>query len=62
MDLLNEIIGIERIELVAKYVCCNESSSVDRQLALAWISEMAEEIRLRICAKEAIYEQNSDKA
>lgn len=46
MDLLEESIEIERIELIAKFVCGDESNARERQVALIWIAEIAEQIRI----------------
>ncbi|WP_235608082.1 hypothetical protein [Cronobacter sakazakii] len=45
MDLLEQSETLERIELIAKYVCVNESSARERQIALLWINEMVEAMR-----------------
>ncbi|ELY2525613.1 hypothetical protein DN588_06520 [Enterobacter cloacae] len=45
MDLLEQSETLERIELIAKYVCVSESSARERQIALLWINEMVEAIR-----------------
>lgn len=51
MDLLDESIEIERIELIAKFVCGDESNSRERQVALIWIAELAEDMRVSMLAK-----------
>lgn len=51
MDLLDESIEIERIELIAKFVCGDESNSRERQVALIWIAELAEDMRVGMLAK-----------
>lgn len=51
MDLLDQSAVLERIELLAKFACVDDSSSRDRQVALIWIGEMAEEIRLGVVSK-----------
>lgn len=45
MDLLEHSAALERIELLAKFACFDESSSRERQVALVWIGEIAEEVR-----------------
>ncbi|WP_409311524.1 hypothetical protein [Pectobacterium sp. B1J-3] len=45
MDLLEESKVLERIELLAKFVCVDESSTEELQVALIWIGEMVEQIR-----------------
>lgn len=45
MDLLDEAKALERIELLAKFVCVEESSAAQRQTALIWIGELAEQVR-----------------
>ncbi|MBW3475206.1 hypothetical protein EYZ02_05000 [Hafnia alvei] len=51
VDLLDESIEIERIELIAKFVCGDESNSRERQVALIWIAELAEDMRVSMLAK-----------
>ncbi|ELY7487679.1 hypothetical protein SOJ85_000313 [Cronobacter turicensis] len=45
MDLLGQSETLERIELIAKYVCVEESSARERQIALLWINELVETMR-----------------
>lgn len=45
MDLLEQSAVLERIELLAKFACVDDSSFRDRQVALVWIGEMAEDMR-----------------
>jgi hypothetical protein len=45
MGLLEQSTTLERIELLAKFACVDNSSSRDRQVALIWIGEMVEGVR-----------------
>ncbi|EJY8354939.1 hypothetical protein OHJ45_004249, partial [Cronobacter sakazakii] len=52
MDLLEQSETLERIELIAKYVCVSESSARERQIALLWINEMVGAMRHHNVAHE----------
>ncbi|EOC1280141.1 hypothetical protein ACI1BE_003607 [Cronobacter turicensis] len=45
MDSLGQFENLERIELIAKYFCVEESSARERQIALLWINELVETMR-----------------
>lgn len=51
MDLLEEAKMLERIELLAKFVCVEQSSTQERQTALIWIGELAEQVRVSVAEK-----------
>ncbi|EPQ1332402.1 hypothetical protein M8578_001444 [Serratia marcescens] len=42
---LEEVVILERIELIARLGGCYESKPKDKDMALTWISELAEGIR-----------------
>ncbi|ELY3987606.1 hypothetical protein ACM92K_000727 [Cronobacter turicensis] len=52
MDLLGQSETLERIELIAKYVCVEESSARERQIALLWINELVETMRHDMATKK----------
>lgn len=52
MDLLEQSETLERIELIAKYVCVSESSARERQIALLWINEMVGAMRHNVAHKK----------
>ncbi|ELY3803205.1 hypothetical protein SMX72_001751 [Cronobacter sakazakii] len=52
MDLLEQSETLERIELIAKYVCVSESSARERQIALLWINEMVGAMRHNVAPKK----------
>ncbi|EOL8988230.1 hypothetical protein ACM92P_002766 [Cronobacter dublinensis] len=52
MDLLGQPEALERIGLIAKYVCVEESSARERQIALLWINELVETMRHDVATKK----------
>ncbi|WIF07053.1 hypothetical protein QEP77_00980 [Serratia sp. B1] len=42
---MDEVVVLERIELIARLGVCYESQAKDKDIALIWISELAGEIR-----------------
>lgn len=48
LDFFDETRKLERIELLAKYVCVDNSSADERQSALIWIAEMIRDIRVSV--------------
>lgn len=52
MDLLGQSEALERIGLIAKYVCVEESSARERQIALLWINELVETMRHDVATKK----------
>ncbi|ATI63804.1 hypothetical protein NMD70_15590 [Edwardsiella tarda] len=44
MELV-EATTLERIELIAKFVCFGRSSDREKQVALLWIAELVEDVR-----------------
>jgi len=57
MDLLEQSAAMERIELLAKLACFEDSSSREKLVALVWISEIAEEGK-----RGVIFEMNKPPA
>lgn len=53
MDLLEVSAGLERIELLAKISNIDEASSKEKRVALQWIGEITEDLRILI-RKEAL--------
>lgn len=45
MDDLDVVTVLERIELLTRFVCVDESSEKDRQIALIWIGELSEQVK-----------------
>ncbi|GKW28008.1 hypothetical protein PEC331060_11860 [Pectobacterium carotovorum subsp. carotovorum] len=45
MDDLEVVKVLERIELLSRAVCVDESSDRDRQVALNWICELSEQVK-----------------
>ena len=48
MDLLEVSAGLERIELLAKISNIDEASSKEKRVALQWIGEITEDLRILI--------------
>ncbi|HBC5220043.1 TPA: hypothetical protein ACQVH3_005128 [Serratia marcescens] len=42
---MDEVVVLERIELIARLGVCYESKPQDKDIALVWISELAGEIK-----------------
>lgn len=45
MDDLEVATMLERIDLLARLVCVDEVSDVDRKVALVWIGELSEQVK-----------------
>lgn len=45
LPAVEELVVLERIELIARLGVCYESQAKDKDIALIWISELAGEIR-----------------
>ncbi|MGQ6147703.1 hypothetical protein ACUNGX_06295 [Serratia sp. IR-2025] len=43
---MDEVVVLERIELIARLGVCYESQAKDKDIALVWISELAGEISI----------------
>ncbi|HID9471187.1 TPA: hypothetical protein ACXI1T_003945 [Serratia liquefaciens] len=48
-----EMVFLERIELIARLGVCYESQAKDKDIALIWISELAGEMKMNICPEKA---------
>ncbi|AVN52921.1 hypothetical protein CLM65_19855 [Serratia marcescens] len=48
-----EIVFLERIELIARLGVCYESQPKDKEIALIWISELAGEMKTSIAPEKA---------
>ncbi|HGW3589400.1 TPA: hypothetical protein ACNH39_002871 [Serratia marcescens] len=48
MQAVDEVVVLERIELIARLGVCYESQAKDKDIALIWISELAGEMRTNI--------------
>lgn len=48
-----EMVFLERIELIARLGVCYESQTKDKEIALIWISELAEEMKSSIIPERA---------
>ena len=46
MQAVDEVVVLERIELIARLGVCYESQAKDKDIALIWISELAGEISI----------------
>ncbi|MBH1930191.1 hypothetical protein I5U13_11055 [Serratia rubidaea] len=50
---MEEIVYLERIELIARLGVCYESQAKDKDIALVWISELAGEMKTSIAPEKA---------
>ncbi|MBH3056970.1 hypothetical protein I5M82_15560 [Serratia marcescens] len=48
VQAVDEVVVLERIELIARLGVCYESQAKDKDIALIWISELAGEMRTNI--------------
>ena len=48
-----EMVFLERIELIARLGVCYESQAKDKDIALIWISELAGEMKTNIAPEKA---------
>lgn len=51
LPAVEEMVVLERIELIARLGVCYESQAKDKDIALIWISEMVEEIKSNLSSK-----------
>ncbi|WP_341785579.1 hypothetical protein [Serratia ureilytica] len=55
---MDEVVVLERIELIARLGVCYESQAKDKDIALIWISELAGEMKMNISPeKVAVIQQ-----
>jgi len=54
VQAVDEVVVLERIELIARLGVCYESQPKDKDIALVWISELASQVK-----DEAIESANS---
>ncbi|MBH3152513.1 hypothetical protein I5L36_16340 [Serratia marcescens] len=54
VQAVDEVVVLERIELIARLGVCYESQPKDKDIALVWISELASQVK-----DEAIENANS---
>ncbi|WP_267248949.1 hypothetical protein [Yersinia sp. Marseille-Q5920] len=47
-DSLEEIVLLERIDLIARLTTGSESQNRDREIALVWIAELVKEARVEV--------------
>lgn len=52
MQAVDEVVVLERIELIARLGVCYESQAKDKDIALIWISELAGEMKTSIAGDE----------
>ncbi len=52
MQAVDEVVVLERIELIARLGGCYESQTKDKDIALIWISELAEIMRGNILVED----------
>ncbi|EOG2473540.1 TPA: hypothetical protein ACKP84_000006 [Serratia marcescens] len=50
---MDEVVVLERIELIARLGVCYESQAKDKDIALIWISEQAGEMKNSIVPEKA---------
>ncbi|MDK1705314.1 hypothetical protein OSR40_016375 [Serratia rubidaea] len=53
LPAVEEIVYLERIELIARLGVCYESQAKDKEIALVWISELAGEMKSTISPEKA---------
>ncbi len=53
MQAVDEVVVLERIELIARLGVCYESQAKDKDIALIWISELAGEMKTSIGPEKA---------
>ncbi|WP_341802478.1 hypothetical protein [Serratia ureilytica] len=49
---MDEVVVLERIELIARLGVCYESQAKDKDIALIWISELAGEMKTNIAPEK----------
>ncbi|TSB29603.1 hypothetical protein FOT43_06750 [Serratia marcescens] len=52
VQAVDEVVVLERIELIARLGGCYESQAKDKDIALIWISELAEIMRGNILVED----------
>ncbi len=52
MQAVDEVVVLERIELIARLGVCYESQAKDKDIVLIWISELAGEMKTFIALKK----------
>lgn len=58
LPAVEELVVLERIELIARLGVCYESQAKDKDIALIWISELAGEMKTNIAPeKTAVIKQ-----
>lgn len=53
LPAVEEMVVLERIELIARLGVCYESEAKDKDIALIWISELAGEMKSTISPEKA---------
>ncbi|MDW5510218.1 hypothetical protein [Serratia proteamaculans] len=53
LPAVEELVVLERIELIARLGVCYESQAKDKDIALIWISELAGEMKTNIIPEKA---------
>lgn len=53
LPAVEELVVLERIELIARLGVCYESQAKDKDIALIWISELAGEMKTNIAPEKA---------
>ncbi|WP_440493377.1 hypothetical protein [Serratia sarumanii] len=53
LPAVEELVVLERIELIARLGGCYESQAKDKDIALIWISELAGEMKTSISPEKA---------
>ncbi|WP_419246223.1 hypothetical protein [Serratia sp. NFX21] len=53
LPAVEEMVVLERIELIARLGVCYESQEKDKDIALIWISELAGEMKTNIAPEKA---------
>ncbi|CAI1769645.1 Uncharacterised protein [Serratia proteamaculans] len=57
LPAVEELVVLERIELIARLGVCYESQAKDKDIALIWISELAGEMKTNISPGKAAVTQ-----
>lgn len=52
MQAVDDVVVLERIELIARLGVCYESQAKDKDIALIWISELAGEMKTNIAPEK----------
>ncbi|WP_447877947.1 hypothetical protein [Serratia fonticola] len=51
LPAVEDVVILERIELIARLGVCYESQARDKEIALIWISELAKEMKNNVTAE-----------